>query len=275
MVQVIAFTAMPVLYCGQELVEANWSEKKTRYKTSSEVQPDFSDPLQDFRSDFRSGDGVSGERSLNLGAANSEFPVSNPGLSESGLLPKNIIDDEEKLFRIPVIKIICHDTKNKIQDRVLPAAGFPRSRDAPEQTLPSHVARGMSFADLKPNTAVVLSQAKQRSQSSGNSRQAKGAAVLQPWWLIPSAHTPLACPWVFTRLESEFLHARAGPGSCHKQRLESQVMSPDDVVINSFICRQYLKSFYLECKLDQIVSVNGDVQFPLEDYEARAAPRTV
>lgn len=27
----------------------------------------------------------------------------------------NIIDDEEKLFRIPVIKIICHDTKNKIQ----------------------------------------------------------------------------------------------------------------------------------------------------------------
>lgn len=28
---------------------------------------------------------------------------------------KNIIDDEEQLFRIPVLEMICHDTKNKIQ----------------------------------------------------------------------------------------------------------------------------------------------------------------
>lgn len=56
-VQVIALTAVPVLYCGQELVRADWPEKKTCYKTSSEVQPDFSDPLQDFHSDFHSRDG--------------------------------------------------------------------------------------------------------------------------------------------------------------------------------------------------------------------------
>lgn len=46
MVQVIALTAVPVLYCGQELVKAHWSEKKTYYKTSREVQPDFSDPCK-------------------------------------------------------------------------------------------------------------------------------------------------------------------------------------------------------------------------------------
>lgn len=45
-VQVIALTAVPVLCCEQELVKANWSEKKTCYKTSSEVQPDFSDPCK-------------------------------------------------------------------------------------------------------------------------------------------------------------------------------------------------------------------------------------
>lgn len=50
-------TAVPVLCCGQGLVKAKCSEKEACYKTSREVQPGSSDPLQDFRSDSHSRDG--------------------------------------------------------------------------------------------------------------------------------------------------------------------------------------------------------------------------
>lgn len=47
--------------------------------------------------------------------------------------------------------------------------------------------------------------------------------------------------------------------------------------LDSFIDCHYVKSFQFECKLDQIVTVSGDVQLPLEveDSEAQAVPKTM